>query len=83
MLSYMTRSKGKAYIENLVENAADIILSTDLEDQILTWNRGAEIIFGYSKEEVIGQSFQFCCRQSANELAEMRAKVGTPVRFGT
>ena len=25
--------RGKAYIENLVENAADIILSTDLEDQ--------------------------------------------------
>ena len=37
MLSYITRSiVARPYIENLVENAADIILSTVLEDQILT-----------------------------------------------
>src|SRR5262249_46293611 len=37
-------SKGNAYIENLVENAADLIISTDLDDHILTWNRGAEVL---------------------------------------
>ena len=48
-------SKGKAYIENLVENAADLIISTNLDDHILTWNRGAEVLFGYRKDEVIGK----------------------------
>jgi PAS domain S-box-containing protein len=68
--------RGKAYIENLVENAADIILSTDLEDQILTWNRGAEITLGYSKEEVIGKHLSTLLPpQRLHELAEMRAKV--------
>jgi PAS domain S-box-containing protein len=68
--------RGKAYIENLVENAADIILSTDLEDQILTWNRGAEVTLGYSKEEVIGKHLSILLpSQRIHELAEMRAKV--------
>ena len=68
--------RGKAYIENLVENAADIILSTDLEDRILTWNRGAEITLGYSKEEVIGKHLSMLLPpQRLHELAEMRAKV--------
>ena len=68
--------RGKAYIENLVENAADIILSTDLEDQILTWNRGAEVTLGYSKEEVIGKHLSILLPpQRVHELAEMRAKV--------
>jgi PAS domain S-box-containing protein len=69
-------NRGKAYIENLVENAADIILSTDLEDRILTWNRGAEITLGYSKEEVIGKPLSILLPpQRVHELAEMRAKV--------
>lgn len=69
-------TKSKAYIENLVENAADIILSTDLEDQILTWNRGAEVTLGYSKEEVIGKHLSILLPpQRVHELAEMRAKV--------
>ena len=68
--------RGKAYIENLVEDAADIILSTDLEDQILTWNRGAELTLGYSKEEVIGKHLSILLPPSrVHELAEMRAKV--------
>jgi PAS domain S-box-containing protein len=68
--------RGKAYIENLVENAADIILSTDLEDRILTWNRGAEITLGYGKEEVIGKHLSILLPpQRVHELAEMRAKV--------
>jgi PAS domain S-box-containing protein len=68
--------RGKGYIENLVENAADIILSTDLEDRILTWNRGAERTLGYSKEEVIGKHLSILLPpQRVHELAEMRAKV--------
>ena len=69
-------TKSKAYIENLVENAADIILSTNLEDRILTWNRGAEITLGYNKEEVIGRHLSILLPpERVHELAEMRAKV--------
>lgn len=69
-------SKSKAYIENLVENAGDAVVPTDLEDRILTWNRGAEVIFGYSKEEAIGQSLAILLPSGrSKELEEIRIKV--------
>lgn len=41
----------------LMESFTDYaILSMDSEGIIDTWNRGAEIIFGYSQEEVVGKS---------------------------
>ena len=69
-------NKEKAYIENLVDNAGDAIISTDVEDRILTWNHGAEVIFGYSKEETVGQSLTILLpAQRTGELEEMRDKV--------
>jgi PAS domain S-box-containing protein len=73
---YQQVNKSRAYIENLLENAGDVIVSTDLEDRILTWNRGAEIIMGYSKAEVIGQHLTILLPpERFHELEEMRAKV--------
>ncbi len=40
---------------NLVDNANDAIITTDLEGRIMTWNRAAENIFGWTEEEVTGQ----------------------------
>src|SRR4029453_14517939 len=69
-------NKEKAYIENLVDNAGDAIISTDVADRILTWNHGAEVIFGYSKEETVGQSLTILLpSHRAGELEEIREKV--------
>lgn len=69
-------SQGKTYIENLVESAGDAIVSADTEDRILTWNRGAKVIFGYSKEEVIGRSLAMLLVPGRlKELEEIRNKV--------
>jgi PAS domain S-box-containing protein len=73
---YQEVNKSKDYIENLVENAADLIITTDLDDRILTWNRGAEVLFGYHKDEVIGKHLSILLPpERFHELAEMRAKV--------
>lgn len=39
----------------IVSSSDDAIISKTLEGIISTWNKGAEIIFGYSAEEMIGQ----------------------------
>lgn len=69
-------NKAKAYVENLVESAGDAIISTDTEDRILTWNRGAQVIFGYGKEEAIGQGLALLLPPGRlKEPEEIRNKV--------
>lgn len=43
-------------LKQLVEDAPDAILVADREGKIRFWNRGAELIFGYTASEAIGQS---------------------------
>lgn len=47
------------HLQGFIENSADAIVTTDTEGMILSWNIGAEKIYGYRHAEVIGKYMPF------------------------
>jgi PAS domain S-box-containing protein len=47
--------EAKHQLASIVESSDDAILATTLTGLVLTWNSGAERLYGYSRAEVVGQ----------------------------
>ena len=46
---------GDAFLVALVESSDDAIVGEDLGGVIVTWNRGAELLYGYTSAEAVGR----------------------------
>lgn len=46
----------QSWLAAIIESSEDAIISKALDGTVTSWNKGAEKIYGYSKEEVIGKS---------------------------
>ena len=61
----------------IVESSDDAIVATTLDGTVLSWNRGAEELYGYSAGEMLGQKIAALVpTDRADELAEILARVG-------
>jgi PAS domain S-box-containing protein len=43
------------YLESILNNSAEAIIVTDVQNRIRTWNEGARRIFGYEADEAVGK----------------------------
>ncbi len=69
--------RNKEYLENILSNTSDMIITTDLEGKIVTFNRGAENMLGYRMEEVLGVHIETLWKaphERRRLMAEVKAK---------
>ncbi|TJY56604.1 PAS domain S-box protein [Sinimarinibacterium sp. CAU 1509] len=45
----------------IVESSNDAILGKDINGRITSWNKAAELMYGYAAEEIIGQPVELLC----------------------
>jgi len=55
------------YLAELTERTSDAIISIDPYQSIISWNKGAQNIFGFTSEEAIGKKINELIRSSALE----------------
>jgi PAS domain S-box-containing protein len=68
--------EARARLAAIVDSSDDAIFSTGLDDVILTWNAGAERLYGYTADEAIGQNRSFFVPDDKKaELAAILEKV--------
>lgn len=54
--------------QSIIESAMDAIIVSDKDGLIIQWNQGAELIFGYPKEEVIGLNIDMVIPERYKEV---------------
>ena len=61
-------------LRSLVQSASDAILTINSCGAITSWNNGANAVFGYTPEEIVGKSFSCLvperCRENNNQSLE-------------
>lgn len=65
----------KNFLESIVDRAGDAISVVDLEGKILYWNEGAEMIYGFKKEEAVGRNIADVLYPREKTLREAEEKL--------
>lgn len=60
------------HLASLADASADAILSLDRAGHIASWNRGAERLFGYAAEQIVGQSLSRLLPDAATLLERVQ-----------
>jgi len=61
----------EAKYRDIIENSADAIITLDNNNHITMWNNGAEQVFGWKAEEIIGESISKIIPNDLIEVGEL------------
>ncbi|NTU78720.1 MAG: GAF domain-containing protein [Chloroflexales bacterium] len=62
--------RAERHLAGIVESASDLVISADVDGRIVTWNRAAERISGFSREQAIGRRLSDYCTQGDQSVME-------------
>jgi len=59
-------------MRSILNSSADAIVFVDNDNHVRVWNRGAEVLFGYTAEEMVGHTFRRLVPPEIDAEAELR-----------
>ena len=71
--------QARALLASIVESSEDAIHSVTLDGTIVSWNRSAEVLFGYSSREIVGENVAVLAPDGQDD--EVRRRLGI-IRMG-
>lgn len=63
--------KTQAILSAIVEHSEEAIIGKDLEGNIISWNAGAEKVYGYKSDEILGKSVSILFLPGSDELRQI------------
>ena len=72
---YSQAQETRDYLEGLIRNTADAIVTYKLDGTVRTWNEAAAAVYGYGEEEAVGRSLVNVPGSSLLEIGQIMKKV--------
>ena len=77
--AFKEAQRATAFLASLVQGSDDAIIGMKPDGTILSWNTGAETIFGYTAEETMGQPISIL---GPDDRREEQGALGAMVKAG-
>lgn len=68
-------AESRKYYQDIIEQSNDAIILKDLEGRVFFWNKGAEKLFGYLNENILGQINPIIPEEKQGEYNKILEKV--------
>ena len=76
MTAFQPEDEARGLLAAITDSSDDAIIAEDLDGMIVTWNRGAERLYGYTAPEIIGRSISVLIAPGQpDELPDLLARV--------